>query len=83
MVVLVLVAGEDAEDAGRTISRKVCSVKSGSRVVEHGGELLRQADAFVELPQGQQAGVGGERGVGHLDLDGQRLEKVELKQPSR
>jgi hypothetical protein len=32
-----------------------------ARVVEHRGELLRQADAFVELPQRQQVGVGGER----------------------
>ena len=36
-----------------------------------------QPDAFVELSQRQQAGVG------HLDLDAQWLEKVENKQPSR
>jgi hypothetical protein len=47
------------------------------------GLLLRQPDACVELSQRQQAGVGAERGVGHLDLDGQRLEKVEMKQRSR
>ena len=33
-----------------------------------------QADAVVELPQRQQAGIRGERGVADLDLDGQRLE---------
>jgi hypothetical protein len=32
---------------------------------------------LVELPQRQQAGVGGERCVRDLDLDGQGLEKVE------
>ena len=30
---------------------------------------------LVELPQRQQAGVGGERGVADLDRDGQGLEK--------
>jgi hypothetical protein len=48
-----------------------------ARVVEHRGELLRQADAFVELPQRQQAGVGRERGLGHLDLNGQRRVEIE------
>jgi hypothetical protein len=47
--------------------------------IEHRGEPLRQVDAFVELSQWQQAGVGGERRVGHLDLNGQGLEKVKLK----
>ena len=50
--------------------------------IQNGGELLCQADAFVELPQRQQAGVGSQRSVGHLDLDGQRLEKIELEQGS-
>src|SRR4051812_4238958 len=54
-----------------------------ARVVERRGERLSQADAFVELSQRQQAGVGRERGLGYLDLDGQRLEKVELQQASR
>jgi hypothetical protein len=45
------------------------------RVVEHRGGLLRQADAFVEPSQRQQAGVGRERGVGCLDLDGNGSKK--------
>jgi hypothetical protein len=67
----------------RNVSRKVCSVQFGSRVVEHRGQPFRQADAFVELPQGQQTGVGRERCLGHLDPDGQRLEEVELEQSNR
>ena len=51
-------------------------------VVEHSGESLGQADALVELAWRQQAGVGGERRVGDLDVDGQGLEKVELVQCS-
>jgi hypothetical protein len=39
------------------------------------GELPRQADAFVELPQRQQAGVGRERRIRHLDLDGARARR--------
>jgi len=74
MVVLILVAGEDAEDAGADhLQEGVLGQIRIARIVEHRGELLRQPDTFVELSQRQQAGVGGERGVGHLDLDGQRL----------
>jgi hypothetical protein len=39
-------------------------------VVERRGELTSQADAVVELPEKQQADVGGQRGVGHLDSIG-------------
>ena len=39
-----------------------------------------QADAFVALPQWQQAGVGGERRVGHLDPNGQRLVEIEVEE---
>ena len=59
VVVLVLVAGEDAEDAGADhLQEGVLGEVGVAGVVEDGGELLRQADAFVELPQRQQAGVG-------------------------
>ena len=53
------------------------------RVVEHYGELPRQADAFVELPQRQQAGAGRERRIRHLDLDGQGLVEIEVEEGNR
>jgi hypothetical protein len=37
----------------------------------------------IELPQGQQAGVGCERRGGHLDLDGQRFKEIQLENRSR
>lgn len=68
----------------RTISRKVWSMRSGSRgiarVVQGGRELRGQADALVELPQGQQPGIGRERGIGHLDPNGQRLVEIEVEE---
>jgi hypothetical protein len=50
-----------------------------ARVVE-GAELCGQTDAFVELTHGQQTGDEGERCVGHLDPNGQRLVAVEVEQ---
>src|SRR6185369_10892462 len=79
-----LIAGQDAEDAHADhLQERVLGQLRIARVVEHRGEPLRQADAVVELSQRQQAGVRRERSLGHLDPDGQWLEKVELKQTSR
>src|SRR5262249_40686745 len=76
VVVPVFVTGEDAEDPhADPVGERVLDEVGIARVVEHGGELPRQADPFIELPQRQQAGVRGERGVGDLDRDGQGLEK--------
>jgi hypothetical protein len=81
VVVPVLVAGQDAEDAGADHLREgVLGQFWIAGVVQRRGELAGQADAVVELPEGQQAGAGRERGVGHLDLDGQRREEVEREQ---
>jgi hypothetical protein len=81
VVVLVPVAGQDAEDPrAEHVGERVLDEVGVTRVVEHGGELLRQADAFVELSERQQTGVGGERGAGDLDRDGQGPEKVEREQ---
>jgi hypothetical protein len=49
-------------------------------IIERRGELADLADAFVQLPQREQASVGPERGVRDLELDGQRREKVEREQ---
>ena len=53
-----------------------------ARVIQRGGELRGQADAVIELPQRQQAGVGGERRVGYLDLNRQRPEEIQVEQRS-
>lgn len=83
VVVLVLVAGQDAEDAGADhLQEGVFGQLRIARVVEHRGQLSRQADAFVELAQRQQAGVGRERGVGRLDVDRQRREEIQVEQRS-
>src|SRR5262245_22364288 len=51
-------------------------------IAERGGELLGESDAIVELLQGQQAGVGRERGF-HLDLDVQRFVEIQVEEGSR
>jgi hypothetical protein len=51
-----------------------------TRIVQHGRELRGQDDGLVELTQWQQPGVGGERGVGDLDLNGQQLVEIEVEQ---
>ena len=47
-------------------------------VVEGVGELLGESDAMIELPQEDQARIGGERVIGGLDLDGSRSEEIEF-----
>ena len=76
VAVLLFVAGEDADDAPADHVGEGVLVEVGiAGVVEGLGELLGKADALVELPQRQQSGVRGKRGVGRLDVDGQGLEK--------
>jgi hypothetical protein len=45
--------------------------------MEDAGERLGQADAFIELPDRQQAGVAGQLGCGGLNDDRQIVEKGE------
>ena len=53
VVVLVRVAGEDAEDAGPDhFGEGMVDAVGIAWIVEGGGELGGQADALVELPQG-------------------------------
>jgi hypothetical protein len=40
--------------------------RAPARVVQGGGKLLRQPNAFVESPQRQEAGISSERSVGHF-----------------
>src|SRR5205807_471110 len=59
--VLVLVAGEDAVDAGADhLQEGVFGEVGGAGVVEGIGEGPGQADALVELADGDQPGVAGE-----------------------
>jgi hypothetical protein len=81
VIVLVRIPGEDAEDAGPDHLRKGMVDASGiAWIVEGSGESRGQADAVIELPQGQQASIGSERSVGYLDVNGQRLVEVEVEE---
>ena len=83
VVVLVFVTGEDAEDAHTDhVDEGVVDEIGIAGIVEGLGELVGQADAMVELPQRQQSGVRGQGGVGGLDMDGQRREKIEVEERS-
>ena len=65
----------------RTISRKRCSVSSGSRGVVQGiSKGPGKADALVERMDGEQPGVAGELTRRRLD-DERRAEKVEDLRP--
>jgi hypothetical protein len=84
VIVLVRVPGEDAEDARLDCFREGMADASGiALIVKYRSELLRESDALVELPQEQEAGIGGDGGVGHPDLKGQRLENIEAEERSR
>ena len=70
VVVLVFVAGEDAEDTHADhVEEGVFDASGIAGIVECVGERYAEADTVIELSQGEQTGIGGERGVGKLDLD--------------
>ena len=82
-VVLVFVTGNDAEDPHADhFEESVFDAGRITWVVQSGGEVLGKPDALVELPHGQQTGVGGKRGVGDLDLDWQGFVEIEIEERS-
>ena len=84
MVVLVLIPGEDAEDAGPDHLREGVLDQVGiAWVVQRGSERRGQADPVIELPHQQQAGIRGKRSVGNLDLNRQRLEEIQVERRGR
>ena len=84
MVVLIFVAGEDAEDTHTDhVEERVLDQLRIAWVVEGRGERRGQADTFVELPQQQEPRIRRERSMRDLNLDRPWLEEIEVKQRSR
>ena len=84
VVVLIVVAGKDAEDAhANHVDERVFDEFRIAWIIEGGRELSSQADLVIELSQQQQPGIGGERSIGNLNLDWQRREEIEVEQRSR
>src|SRR5262249_43050448 len=82
VVVLVLVAGEDAVDPGANHLPEGGRGEVGvAGVVEGVGEGPGEPDAFVELPEGKESGVAGELARRRLDND-RNAEEVEDLRPS-
>jgi hypothetical protein len=70
VVVLVLVASQDAVDAGTDhLQERVLGQVRVAGIVEGCGEGPGQADALVELAEGEQPGVAGELARRRLDDD--------------
>jgi hypothetical protein len=81
MVVLVLVAGQDAEDTGPDHLQEGVLRKVGvAGVVEGVGESPGEPDALVELAEGEQPGVAGQLSRRRLD-DERRAEEVQDLRP--
>jgi hypothetical protein len=81
VVVLVLVVGEDAVDPLADHAQERLAGEPGvAWVVQRGGELLGEADAVVELPDGQEPGIAGQGRGRDLDRDGPRGEEIEGQQ---
>lgn len=77
MVVLVLVAGQDAVDATADHFQEGVLGEIGvAGVVEDGGEGLDEPNAPIELANGQQPGIAGRLARGRLH-DQRRAEEVE------
>lgn len=84
VVVLVFVIGEEAVQAladhahqGVPGERRIASVLEGI------GKLLREADLFVELADGEEPGVAGESGLGDLEDDRFGAWEIEDKRKDR
>ena len=83
MVVLVLVAGQDAVDTGPNhLQEGVLGEGGVAGIIEGVGEGSAEFDVLVELADGQQPGVAGELALGRLD-DQKRAEKIEGMWPGR
>src|SRR5262249_2563861 len=77
VIVLVLVAGEDAVDAGADhLPVGVLGEVGVAGVVQGVGEGAGETDTFVELADGEQPGVAGELARRRLD-DERRAEEVQ------
>src|SRR4051794_33275421 len=77
-VILVLVVGEDAEEAlAGHLQQGVLAQVGVAGVVQGGGEVAAESQALVELAEQQQAAVGGELVAAILEVDGQAGEKVD------
>src|SRR5262249_23746912 len=72
VVILVLVAGEDAVQAGAEhLQARVLNQAGVAGVVDGRGELGGEAEALIELADGEQPGIGGEQGRGGSNGDRQ------------
>ena len=68
MVVLVLVASQDAIDAGPDhLQERVLGKVRVAGIIERLGKSPGQADAVIELADGQQSGITGELARRWLD----------------
>jgi hypothetical protein len=68
VVVLVLVASQDAVDPGAGhLQERVLGEIGVARVIQRLGEGQGEPDALVELAEGEQPGVAGELALGWLD----------------
>ena len=72
------IVGEDAVDPLPHHTQEWLLDKLGiAHVVESVGELLGATDLLIELADGQEPGVAGQRRGGDLDLKRSRWEEIE------
>ena len=77
------VTSENAIDArANHVEKRVLAQLGIAGVVQGEGELPRQANLFIELPQGQQPGIARQLGLRGFDEDGQLTPKIEACLPS-
>ena len=78
MIVLIGVAGQNAVDPHPGHFREtVIDEGTESRIAKCGGELGRQPDLLVELPNRQQAGIARQMLLNRLDDNRFRAQKTE------
>jgi hypothetical protein len=71
VIILIFVAGDDAKDSHAGHFEVGMIDASGiTRIVQGVCELLREANAMIELSEEEQPRIGGERFVGDFELEG-------------
>jgi len=66
---MAVTAGDEVEAAAEELEERVDDARGVARIVDLGGDGRGEAEAFVELAQGEDAGMGGESSGAPFDGD--------------
>src|SRR5712691_7619946 len=82
VIVLIFIAGENAEDArARHFEEGMLAKRGNAGVLQGAGKRLRQTNLRVELPQRQEPRIAAQLGIRGFYNNGQLAPKIESHLP--